>query len=121
MRTHYFQVRNSQFGLNKNFFRKNSSIFLIYLLSHYIINAKYKEKNQEKLKACKIHLPQTARQMSKGRERGKNWENTFLKRFFENGFYLIHFSCGLVPYHHTKFKLKFKSQKSKNKQICSGA
>ena len=52
-----------------------------------------KKINQEKLKAYKIHLPQTARQMSKGREKGKKWENTYLKRFFENGFYLIHFSC----------------------------
>ena len=88
------------------------------LTTLYMLNTK--KINQEKLKAYKIHLPQTARQMSKGREKGKKWENTYLKRFFENGFYLIHFSCGLVPYHHTKFKLKFRSQKSKNKQICSG-
>ena len=31
--------------------------------------------------------------------------------FFENSFYLFHFSCGLVPYHHTKFRLKFTCSK----------
>ena len=46
--------------------------------------------------------------MDKGTEREKEiWENTF----FENSFYLIHFSCGLVPNHHTKFKLKIQVSK----------
>ena len=37
----------------------------------------------KKIKACKIHLPQTARQMDKGTEKkAKIREHTFLKKIF---------------------------------------
>ena len=67
-------------------------------------------------------MPQTARQMGKGTERERNLGKFFFKKdFFENSFYLIQFSCGLVPPHHTKTELKLKSQKSENKQTCCRA
>ena len=62
-----------------------------------------------------------SRQPSKWKkgQRKKFGKTLFYKRFFKNSFYLPLFSGGLVPHHHTEFKLKFKSQKSK--QICCGA
>ena len=56
--------------------------------------------------------------MDKGTERERNFRKIlFLKVFFENSFYLIHFSCGLVSYHHTKIKLKFKLPSLKSLKI----
>ena len=59
------------------------------------------------------------REREQERER-KKFGKTIFNLFFKFLLF-IHFSCGLVTYHHTKFKLTFKSQKSQNKQIRCGA
>ena len=89
-----------------------------------IIYATYEENDKAEIKKIKnlwnsfAQDSQTIRQMDRGRN--KLGKILFLKRFFENSFYLIHFSCGLIAYHQTKIKLKFKFQNSENKQICCG-
>ena len=60
------------------------------------------------------------REREREKEREKFEKELSSKVSLENSFYLIHFSCGLALDHHIKLKLKFKSQKSENKQICCG-
>ena len=64
----------------------------------------------------KFICPRQPGKWKKG-QRDKFGKILFYKRSFVNSFYLIHFCCGLVSHHHTKFKLKFKSQKSQDKQM----
>ena len=117
MRAHYFQVQNGQFGPNKNFFRKSTNIFLIYICcptALYMLNMK--EMIRAEIKKIdnlwKWFAPADSQTNGqRDRMRKKFGKRLFLKRYFGNSFYSIHFSCGLVPYHQTKIKLKFKSRK----------
>ena len=95
-------------GPNRNFFRKSSNIFWIYLLLSfcYLSIAKYERKLLDrisrKLKTCTIHLPQT------NGERDRDIEGNLGKEIlFENSIYLFHF-CQLLSCQHKKCKQKFK-------------
>ena len=71
-----------------------------------------------RIKPVKSICPRQPGKWKIGR-RKKFGKTLFYKRFFVNSFYLTLFCCGVVPHNQTEFKLKFKSQKSK--QICCGA
>ena len=116
-----------QFGLTKNIFRKSGNIFnfwstccptALYMLNmEKMIRAEI--KNQKLVKFICPRQPNKWNRQ-KGQKEKEILENTFFKKIFWKYLLFNSLYCGVVPCHHTKTKLNFKSQESENKQICCG-